>query len=42
MSLCIPRKCYSTAAIIASDLTLPSGEKKINLNEAIDKVRNDE
>jgi hypothetical protein len=39
-SLCIPRKCYSGAALIAADLQIAGGVKKIgSLSEAVDKVK---
>ena len=37
-SLCIPRKCYSGAALLATDLSLPNGVMKIELTTAIEKV----
>eukprot|EP00761_Pharyngomonas_kirbyi_P006788 gb/GECH01006796.1/.p1 GENE.gb/GECH01006796.1/~~gb/GECH01006796.1/.p1 ORF type:complete len:423 (+),score=90.25 gb/GECH01006796.1/:1-1269(+) len=36
-SLCIPRKCYSGAALLAADLSV-ANNKKFDLNDAIDKV----
>jgi len=36
-SLCIPRRCYSSAAILAADLEI-KGTKKFPINEVIDKL----
>eukprot|EP00761_Pharyngomonas_kirbyi_P006787 gb/GECH01006795.1/.p1 GENE.gb/GECH01006795.1/~~gb/GECH01006795.1/.p1 ORF type:complete len:424 (+),score=111.40 gb/GECH01006795.1/:1-1272(+) len=37
-SLCIPRKCYSSAAIIAADMIMPGKQNTVNLNDAIETL----
>jgi hypothetical protein len=38
-SLCIPRKCYSSAAILAADLEM-KGSKKFDIDDIVQKCSN--